>query len=157
MTTALYPGSFDPLTLGHMDVIERVARVADTLIVAVGTNVAKTPTFSVEARMEMIRAACAHLDNVRVLVMSSTAIEMAAEYGVNCIVKGVRDGADLSGEMAQAAVNRELGGVETLLIPSRGEYMHLSSTMVRELMKWGMDYSRYVPPAVLSFIGENSK
>lgn len=157
MTTALYPGSFDPITLGHMDVIERVACVVDSLIVAVGTNVSKTPTFSVDERVEMIKAACVHLENVQVLVMSSTAIEMSVEYGVNYIVKGVRDGADLSTEMAQATVNRDLGGIETLLIPSRGDYMHLSSTLVRELMKWGMDYSRYVPPAVLSFIGENSR
>lgn len=157
MTVAVYAGSFDPVTVGHVDVIERAAQVMDTVVVAVGINVSKKYMFTDTQRMAMVEAACAHMPNVRVVQMSGTLVDLVAHVGATCVVKGVRDGVDVAGEMSQAAVNRDVGGVETLFLPSRGELMHVSSTMVRELLTWGMDISRYVPAPVLAFIGENSK
>lgn len=151
----LYPGSFDPLTLGHMDVIERASRLADELIVAVGINAAKQPLFNAEQRCAMIEQSVAHLPNVRVVTMPGTLIGAVQEHQATAVIKGVRDSNDLASETTQAAVNRDLGQVETLLIPARGDLAHVSSTVVREMLRWGMDTSRYVPLPVHAFINEN--
>lgn len=152
---ALYPGSFDPLTNGHMDVIERVAATVDHLVVAVGINSAKTPTFTAEQRCHMIQESVAHLRNVTVMIMEGTVIETTQNLQCQVIIKGVRTSADVEAESVQARVNRDLSGVETFLLPASGEFAHISSTVVREMMRWGMDTSRYVPQPVHHFINEN--
>lgn len=152
---ALYPGSFDPLTLGHMDVIERSAQVADQLIVAVGINSAKTPLIDAQQRVRLIKESVAHLPNVRVELMETTLMAKVRECGVDLVIKGVRDAVDLSSELTQATVNREIGGVETIFMPARGEFSHLSSSLVKELLRWGIDTSRYVPPTIQAFLDEN--
>lgn len=152
---ALYPGSFDPPTNGHMDIIERAAACVDHLVVAVGINTSKTPTFSAEQRCAMLRQSVAHLSNVTVMEMEKTVIETAHALQCQVIVKGVRTSADVESESVQARVNRDLGKVDTFLLPASGEFAHISSSVVRELMRWGMDTSRYVPPPVHHFIDEN--
>lgn len=152
---AVFPGSFDPFTRGHYDLVCRGAAIVDELIVAVGINHAKSPLFSAEERQEMIRRATADLPNVRVEIMRGTLVDFCTKHRSALVVKGVRDGIDLSSEAAQAAVNRELGDIDTVLLPTRPELSHISSSIVRELMRWGIDPSRYVPREVVAFMREN--
>lgn len=152
---AVFPGSFDPYTRGHHDLVLRVGCLVDELIIAVGVNHAKNPVFTAEERQEMIRRATADLPHVRVEIMTTTLVEFCASHGSTLVVKGVRDGADMTNEATQAAINRDLGGVETLLVSTRPELSHISSSIVRELMRWGIDPSRYVPAEVAAFMRDN--
>ena len=137
---AVIPGSFDPLTIGHLDFITRASRLVDHLIVAVGVNSAKASASDIRCRVESARAGLAHLPKVEVLAMHTLL---------------VRGNSDVESEMAQAVTNREIGGVETLWIPTDPALGHVSSSLVRELFAWGMDVSRYVPASVLAIWGEN--
>ena len=152
---AVIPGSFDPLTLGHLDIITRASHIADHLIVAVGVNPAKASASDMKCRLESASAGVAHLPNVEVLAMRGLLVDFCAENDVDVVVKGIRTSADMDSEMAQAVTNREIGGVETLWIPTDPHYRHVSSSLVRELFGWGMDVSRYVPSSVLALWGEN--
>lgn len=152
---AVFPGSFDPYTRGHHDLVCRAAALVDELIVAVGVNHAKSPVFSAQERQGMIRRATAQLPHVRVEIMGGTLVDFCAEHGVNLVIKGVRDAADVAHEAPQAAVNRDLGGVDTIFLPTRPELSHISSSVVRELMRWGIDPSRYVPAEVVAFMRDN--
>ncbi|QWW18907.1 pantetheine-phosphate adenylyltransferase [Schaalia sp. 19OD2882] len=155
MTTAVLPGSFDPFTVGHLDLAERALTFCDRLVVAVGVNSAKTPLFDVEKRMRMVRAATGHLAGVEVVAMDALLVDLCSQVGADMVVKGVRDGADVTWESTQAAVNRDLGGPETVWLPTRGELSHVSSSVVRELLRWGLDVSRYVPGPVVELVGDN--
>lgn len=157
VSVALYPGSFDPVTIGHVDVLERACLIAERVIVAVGVNSAKTTAFSVEERVEMLRLATSHLNHVEVVALPTTVVDAVKEYAVSFVVKGVRNGQDLDNEAMQAQVNWELGGVETVFLPTRGQYAHVSSSLVRELIRWRMDLSRYVPASVVDFIEQNRR
>lgn len=152
---AVIPGSFDPLTVGHLDIITRASRIADHVIVAVGVNPAKASASEMKCRLESARAGVAHLPNVEVLPMRGLLVDFCAENDVDVVVKGIRTSVDMDSEMTQAVTNREIGGVETLWIPTDPRYQHVSSSLVRELFGWGMDVSRYVPSSVLTLWGEN--
>lgn len=154
---AVFPGSFDPYTSGHHDLVSRAAAFVDELIIAVGVNHAKSPIFTAKERQEMIRRATADLPHVRVEVMETTLVDFCAQQGSGLVVKGVRDSADMASEATQAAINRDLGGIDTILLPTRPELSHISSSIVRELMRWGIDPSRYVPREVAAFIRDNRK
>lgn len=155
MTTALLPGSYDPFTNGHLDLVRRTRVFADRVLVAVGTNINKTYAYDTAIRIAMIRAATADLTGVDVVEMDGLLIDLALREGADLVVKGVRDGADLAWEYTQAAVNREIGDVETVFLPTRGELAHISSSVVRELAHWGLDVSRYVPGPVAALMGDN--
>lgn len=155
MTRALIAGSFDPITLGHLDLVERSARFCEDVVVAVGVNPAKTYRFSHERRIRMVEAALAGVPGACVVRMDSSLLDCAREVGADVVVKGVRGGADLDWEFVQASVNRDLGGVETVLLPTRPELSVVSSSLVRELLALGMDASRYVPAAILPFMTDN--
>lgn len=155
MTTALLPGSFDPFTVGHLDLVRRATAFADRVVIAVGTNRAKTPFLSATDRRDLIRRATADIPGIDVVIMEGTTIALAQQVGATIIVKGVRDGADVAWENAQAAVNREMGGIDTIYLPTRPELAHISSSVVRELYFWGMDISRYVPPAIAEQLRNN--
>ena len=114
----LYAGSFDPVTCGHMDIIERTARLCDELVVAVMHNPDKRGAFAVEQRVSLIQKACAHIPNVRVIAHAGLLVDCAREMGVNCVVRGVRPLGDFESEYQMAQVNRMLGGVETLMMPT---------------------------------------
>ena len=146
---AIYPGSFDPPTLGHLDVIERAARLFDQLIVAIGVNSSKTPMLSVEERIEALEASTAHLKNVRIEQFSGLLVHYALERDAKSIVRGLRATADFEYEFQMAMVNRRLSDeVDTLFLMTKWEHSYLSSSIVREVATLGGDYSGMVPPAV---------
>ncbi|WP_330182380.1 pantetheine-phosphate adenylyltransferase [Nocardia sp. NBC_01503] len=148
MAGALCPGSFDPVTNGHLDVFERAAEQFDEVIVTVVVNPNKKGMFTVEERMELIREVTAHLPNVRVESWRGLLVDFAKEQGVSAIVKGLRDATDLGYEMQMAQMNRKLTGVDTYFIATDPEYGFVSSSLVKEVAAYGGDISDLLPPAV---------
>lgn len=142
MMRALFPGSFDPVTLGHLDLINRARRHFE-VVVAVGVNPAKAPWFSPAERMEMIEEA---LPGLEVRCFSGLVANFAQEIHADVIIKGIRGSADLDSEVSQAAVNRQIGGIETLFLPTAAQYQQVSSSMVRELAWWDAGVDAYVTP-----------
>lgn len=155
MTCALIAGSFDPITLGHLDLVMRASRFSEDIVVAVGMNSAKNYRFSHDQRLHMVQAVLAHFPKVRVMRMDTTLLECALEVGADVVVKGVRTCADLDWELVQATVNRDFGDIETVLMPTRPELAIVSSSLVRELLIQGMDISRYVPAAIIPLMTDN--
>lgn len=150
---AVYPGSFDPFTLGHLDVAKRALSLFDRLEVLVVHNPAKTPSFSPEQRVEQIRQALAEagLQNVTVSSLSSGLLAThCAQLGATAIVKGVRNDSDLQVELPQARVNRDQSGIETAFLPGDPALSHISSSLVRQVADLGGDISKYVPGSVLA-------
>jgi len=149
MAKAVYPGSFDPVTNGHLDVIERAAELFQEVVVAVAVNSAKAPLFTGEERVEMLREVCAHLPNVRAAAFSGLLVEFAAEQGASVVVKGLRAVSDFEYELQQALMNRIIkNGVETVFFMTSPDNLFLSSSMVKEIARLGGDVSRFVPPQV---------
>ncbi len=150
MSIAIYPGSFDPITLGHLDVIRRAAACFDKVIVCVMVNAEKkSPMFTAEQRVALIRASVAEIDNVEVEAFSGLLAGYAVSKGAHVLVKGVRNATDFDQEYQMAAINRGIcPGLETVLLPSSPAYQHFSSTMVREMIKYGQPMEKYVPAPV---------
>ncbi len=146
---AVYPGSFDPFTNGHLDVAERASRLFDRVTVAVLENPAKRDRylFSIEERLKIIRASTAHLPNVEVEAFSGLLAEYMKKKGAKIIVKGLRAVSDYEYELQMAHLNRQLNPeVETLFILAATRWSFISSTMVKEIARYGGDVSRFVPP-----------
>ncbi len=138
MKLAIYPGSFDPPTLGHIDVIERSAKLFDDLIVGVGVNASKQPLLSAEQRVQVIRESCAHLENVRVETFQGMLIDFAKTVGARAIVRGLRATVDFEYEFQMAMVNHRLSeNLETLFLMTRWDYSYMSSSIVREVALLG--------------------
>ena len=152
---ALFPGSFDPFTNGHLDVAERVCAIADRLIIGVGANPAKRGLIDPAERVGLIRDATAHLTGVDVVLLQGATMDEAARLGATLVVKGVRGAQDTDFEAPQAALNLEVGGVDTWWIPTRPGLGHVSSSAVRELLSLKKDVSRYVPPAIVRYLNDN--
>jgi pantetheine-phosphate adenylyltransferase len=147
--SAIYPGSFDPLTNGHMDIIRRAAHFAHHLIVAVLRNTQKQPLFSVEERLSMIRDATADLKNVEVDAFEGLLVDYAERRGAGVVVRGIRAVSDYESEMQMAAINRRLRpGTETVFLVAAEEFAFLSSRLIKELIALGGDASAFVPAAV---------
>jgi pantetheine-phosphate adenylyltransferase len=146
---AVCPGSFDPVTNGHVDVINRAARLYDELVVAVLVNPGKAGLFSVDERMELLRDACAGLPNVRVDSFEGLLVDYCRAHDVPVIVKGLRAVSDFEYELQMAQMNRELAGIETLFVPTAPQVGHLSSSLVKQIAQFGGDVSTLVPKAVL--------
>ena len=145
----LFPGSFDPVTLGHMDVIERAAGIFDEVIVGVLHNPEKQGCFPVEKRVEMLERACRALPNVRVLSYGGLLADLTREMGVRVVVRGVRTVSDLESENVMARVNRQLNPqLETLYLPASAEVCDVSASLVRQLAAFGADISSYVPKEI---------
>jgi len=150
---AIYPGSFDPPTLGHIDVIERASRLFDELIVAIGVNSSKRPLLSVEERIEALVASTKHLSNVRVEEFSGLLVHYALEKNAKSIVRGLRATADFEYEFQMAMVNRRLSDkVDTVFLMTKWEHSYLSSSIVREVATLGGDFSGLVPVEVAPVI-----
>lgn len=148
---AAYSGTFDPVTLGHNDIIHRAARMFPHLIVAVGSNVAKSPRFSLEERVDLIRQVTADLGNVQVKGFSGLVVDFARENGVNVLVRGVRTVSDVDYEKQMAVMNRDLYPIlDTVMLAPSPEYSHLSSSLVRELAGLGAPVEKLVPHAVIA-------
>ena len=149
MAIALCPGSFDPVTNGHVDIIERTARHFDEVIVAVIRNPQKSQSlFTLEQRQEMLREVCAHLPNVRIEFFKGLLVDFAAEHGADAIVKGLRAVSDFDYELQMAQMNRSLSGIDTFFISTSPQYSFLSSSLVKEVARFGGDVSAMVPKNV---------
>ncbi|MEW6936352.1 pantetheine-phosphate adenylyltransferase [Trueperella pyogenes] len=148
MTLAVCPGSFDPLTLGHMDVIRRARAMFDEVIVAVGHNAKKTYLFSIEERVELARQALADIDTVRVEATTGLIAEFAQKQGAAAIVKGLRGGADYDAEQAMALLNRHLSGIETVFVMGDPALAHIASSFVKEIASYGGRIDDLVAPNV---------
>lgn len=155
MATALCPGSFDPVTNGHVDIIERTARHFGDVIVAVIRNPQKSePLFTLEERQEMLNEVLSHLDNVRVDFFKGLLVDYASEQGAEAIVKGLRAISDFDYELQMGQMNHRLSGIDTFFITTNPEYSFLSSSLVREVARFGGDVSSMVPPSVAKRLDE---
>ena len=142
------PGSFDPVTNGHVDVINRAATLYDELVVAVLVNPGKAGFFPVEERMELLRESVAHLPNVRVDSFQGLLVDYCGANDIPVIVKGLRAVSDFEYELQMAQMNRELASIETLFVPTAPQVGHLSSSLVKQIATFGGDVSRLVPKVV---------
>jgi len=145
---AVCPGSFDPVTHGHLDVIGRAARLFDEVVVAVGVNPSKSRLFTPEERLDMLRRACAEWDNVRVAGFTGLLTDFCAAEGVGAIVKGLRAVSDFDYELQMAQMNASLTDVETVFMPTSPEWSFLASSLVKEVSRFGGDVSALVPDFV---------
>lgn len=146
---AIYPGSFDPITNGHLDLVDRGRKVADKLVVAILHNDRKQPLFNVDERMAMVREALGDLDGVEVDHFDGLLVEYARQRGAALILRGIRAVSDYEFELQMALMNRRLAPeVETMFLMPREEYSFLSSRMIKEVMRLGGDISGLVPPTV---------
>jgi len=148
MTRALIPGSFDPVTFGHLDVIERTVRLFDEVLVAVVENPQKSTLFGLDERTEMLSDVTGHLHNLKVDAFEGLLVDFALARGVTAIVKGLRAVSDFEYELQMAQLNYRLSGIETLFMPTTPEYSFLSSSLVREVAQFGGDVSSMVPAPV---------
>ena len=161
MRIAVCPGSFDPITVGHLDLIERAARIFDEVIVCVAINSDKRTMFTSQERLEMARVAVAHLPNVRAELSEGLLADFARENGACALIKGARNGMDFDWEYQLAQINRDLvPQLDTVLLPARPCHLHISSTMVRDMIRYHQKLDHYLPagvPAVLEKIRDGKE
>ena len=152
---AVYPGSFDPITLGHLNVIGRVSRLFDRLIVGIGINIDKRAMFEVQERQELIRLTTSHLTNIEIRTFSGLAVEFAKECGAQVMVRGVRPITDIPAELTMMMANRRLAPeVETLFMIADGELAHVSSSLIKQIAPLAGDeeLTRFLPRAVVAAV-----
>jgi pantetheine-phosphate adenylyltransferase len=154
---ALCPGSFDPVTHGHLDVIRRAAALFDEVVVAVGRNSAKNYLFTLEERLDLMREVTAEWSNVRVEALDGLLVDFARVQGAGVLVKGLRFASDFDFELQMAHINAVVGSVETVMLPASSQWSTLSSTMIREVASYGGDVSAFVPEVVARQIRRKSQ
>lgn len=150
---AVYPGSFDPITLGHLNVMERASRLFDRLIVGIGVNIHKFPMFDAKEREELIRLSTPHLTNLEIRTFRGLAVNFVRECGAKVMIRGVRPITDIAAEITMMMANRRLApDVETLFMIADGELAHVSSSLIKEIAPVASDeeLSRFLPPPVVS-------
>ena len=149
------PGSYDPLTNGHVDVVTRASRLFDEVVVAILHNPSKQGTFTVEERVALLEQSVGHLPNVRIGAWAGMlVVDVCREVGASSMVKGLRGGTDFAYELPMATMNHHLSGVETLFIPADPALQHVSSSLIKEVVRYGGDVSGLVPDAVLVALRE---
>lgn len=148
MSIAVCPGSFDPVTLGHLDIVGRAAALFDEVVLAVATNAGKQPLFPLEERVELARAAVSHLPTVRVVPVHGLLVALCRELGATALVKGLRSGADYDAELPMALMNRHLTGIETVFVPADLSVAHIASSLVKDVARHGGEVDDLVPPGV---------
>lgn len=153
MTKACCPGSFDPVTNGHLDIIERGSGLFDEVIVAVVENPSKAPLFTIEERVELLREVTAHLDGVKVASFRGLLVDFCRQQGANVIVKGLRAVTDFDYEMQQAQMNQRMG-IDTAFMATNPEYSYLSSSLMREVVSLGGEIEGLLPSRVLERLRE---
>jgi pantetheine-phosphate adenylyltransferase len=151
---AVSPGSFDPVTNGHLDIIDRASRLYDELIVAVLINQSKHGLFTIEERLDMLREVTKGYPNVRVETFHGLLVDFCRAQGAAVVVKGLRAVSDFDYELQMAQMNIGLAGVETLFMPTNPLYSFLSSSLVKDVAKWGGDVSAHVPEVVARRLAE---
>jgi len=149
MRTAVCPGSFDPVTNGHLDVFARASEIADEVVVAVLINKTKSSLFTVEERIEMLQETVAPLGNVRIDSFHGLLVDYCRDHGIKAIVKGLRAVSDFDYELQMAQMNYRLAGVETLFISTNPLYSYISSSLIKEVATYGGDVSGLLPDPVL--------
>ena len=153
MKIAVYPGSFDPITLGHLNIIRRASKIFDKIYVCVMVNSDKHPMFTLEERMDFIKRATSRLKNVEVECSTELLVRYAKSKGAACIVKGLRAVTDFEMEFQMALTNKKLeSGIETVFLTADEKYTYLSSTVVKEMAKYGTDLSKFVPREIIDDI-----
>ncbi len=148
MRRAVCPGSFDPVTSGHLDIVRRAAALFDEVVVAVGVNASKNRLFAAEERIEMLREVCADLPNVTVAGFTGLIVDFCREIDAHAIVKGLRGGNDYEYELPMAQMNAHLTGVETVFLTTNASWGYVSSSLVKEVASLGGDVSALVPASV---------
>ena len=158
MTTAIYPGSFDPITLGHLNIIRRASKIFDQVVVCVMVNSAKTPMFTLQERMELIERVVKRLKNVIVDTSDILLAEYAKRYEGAVLVKGLRAVSDFESEFQMAIINNKMNSnLDTLFLTSSEKYTYISSSVVKEMAKYGTDLSKFVPREILDDVIQRSK
>ncbi len=158
MRKAVYPGSFDPVTLGHLDIIERSARLVDELIVGVLINHAKSPLFTVDERVQMLQEVTKEIGNVRVEAFSGLSVDFLKRCDAKIMIRGLRAITDFEYELQMAQTNRVLApDIDTLFLTTNLEYAYLSSTTVKEVAVYGGDISHFVPEIVVDRVNKRVK
>ncbi|CAA9362728.1 MAG: Phosphopantetheine adenylyltransferase [uncultured Nocardioidaceae bacterium] len=154
MRRVVCPGSFDPVTNGHIDIISRASTLFDEVIVAVGVNQSKARLFTADERLSMLAEVCDGYDNVRIDSFDGLLTDFCRDRGARAIVKGLRAVSDFDYELQMAQMNSSLAAVETVFVPTSPEYSFLASSLVKEVATFGGDVSRLVPPLVLKRLTE---
>lgn len=150
VSKAIFAGSFDPITNGHLDIICRASKIFDELQIGVLNNPNKIGLFNFEERVELIKACTNHLDNVRVVSFDGLLVDYCKAQGVNTLVRGVRSGADIEYELQMAYMNKELNPeIETIILPTNIKYSFISSSLIKEVLKFDADIKNLVPGVVL--------
>jgi pantetheine-phosphate adenylyltransferase len=156
VTLALYPGSFDPFHNGHLEVVERAARIFDEVVIAALRNPQKSSAlFDLDVRRVMVEESIAHLDNVRFVSMSKLVVEVARDLDATVIVRGLRVVSDFENELQMAQMNRELSGIETVFIPTSSSHSFIASRLLREVANFGGDVTPFVPKPVAAIMQEH--
>lgn len=154
MVKAIYPGTFDPVTSGHVDLVERAAKMFDQVLVGVVKRTSKNVMFTLEERVAMFEEAINHVPNVQVSAYQGLTVEFAKQQGASVIVRGLRIGSDFDYEREMALMNRDIGDVETACLLSSLEYQYVSSSRVKEIAALGADVSRLIPANVRAPLSE---
>lgn len=158
MSTAIYPGSFDPITLGHLNIIRRASKIFDKVVVCVMVNSSKNPMFSLEERMELIKRVVKRFPNVEVDTSNILLAEYVKRYEGAVLVKGLRAVSDFESEFQMAIINKKLNPeLETVFLTSSEKYTYISSSVVKEMAKYGADLTELVPIEILDDVIERSK
>ncbi len=154
MKRAIYPGSFDPVTNGHLDVIERARNLFDEVIVAVAHNVDKQPLFTLQERLDLLHESLGKIDRVRITQFDGLLVEFAVSHQANAVIRGLRAVSDFEFEFQMALMNRKLeGSVETIFLMPKEEYTYLSSRLVKEIARLGGNVSNFVPSCAAKALG----
>lgn len=155
MKSAIYPGTFDPITNGHLDILKQALIIFDRVIIAVAPNVSKSPLFSLEERLQMIRQSINQQNGVEVISSEGLTVELARQVKVQAIIRGIRTGEDLAAENQMALMNRHLAPELTTIAFFPGEpFAYVSSSLIKEVHKFGGDITHHVPPAVVKALEE---
>ena len=158
MLTGIYPGSFDPVTLGHLDIIRRASKTVSELIVGVLNNGGKTPLFTIEERVEMLKEVTKDLPNVKVMSFSGLLVDFAKHTDSNLVVRGLRAISDFDYELQMAQTNRKMNAdVDTMFLATSLEYAYLSSTIMKEVANFGGDLSKFAPREITDAVEEKLK
>ena len=154
---AIFPGTFDPLTIGHYSMVKRSLDLFDEIVIAIGQNDAKKTYFSLDDRLEMIRSLYRNDNRVTVEAYNNLTVDYAKSVNANFIVRGIRSVNDFEYEKTIADMNRNISGIETVIMFTEPEYTHISSTIVRELLRFGHDVSQFIPEGLVLRMGNDNK
>ena len=157
MTIAIYPGSFDPVTKGHLNIIERASKIFDKLIVCVMVNGTKRPTFTSAERVDFLERVTSHVDNVQIDASPELLADYARRMGSSVIIKGLRAATDFENEFQMALINRKLNpGLDTMFLTAEHQYMFMSSSVIRELSRYDVDLSDFLPEQIIPDVREKN-